>query len=73
MDAYDYLTSIETQIKAAGFTVADACRKAGMQHSLVCKWRARKYEPRLSSLRRLEAALADLKAARPSDSIESIL
>lgn len=77
MDAYDYLHDLESRVELAGFTMARLCRKAGMQQSLVSRWKARAYEPRLSSLRKLEDALTALAAERnsdtESDSIENLL
>lgn len=61
MDAYELLATIEQNVSDAGFTMADVCRKAGIQQSLVCRWRNQKYEPRLSSLQKLEDALRALK------------
>ena len=77
MDAFDYLQQLESRVETAGFTMARLCRKAGMQQSLVSRWRARDYEPRLSSLRKLEDALTALIAERDAgiepDSIENLL
>jgi transcriptional regulator with XRE-family HTH domain len=76
-DAYAYLQEIELSAKQNGLPMAELCRKAGMQQSLVSRWRSRAYEPRLSSLQKLEDALATLIAERNAgtkpDSIENLL
>jgi transcriptional regulator with XRE-family HTH domain len=76
-DAYAYLQEIELLAKQNGLHMAELCRKAGMQQSLVSRWRSRAYEPRLSSLRKLEDALTALIAERDTgtkpSSIEDLL
>lgn len=72
MDAYSLLQDLEAKIRASGLNMATVAKHAGIQHSLVSRWKAKLYEPRLSSLRKLEEALADLTAG-PTDSIADLL
>jgi transcriptional regulator with XRE-family HTH domain len=62
MNAYTLLADIEARAEAAGFSVADLCRESGIAHSMVSRWRKKIYEPKLSNLERLDAALAALQA-----------
>ena len=62
-----YLETILDQIEAGPFTVSYVCRAAGMNPSVVSRWKKTQIEPRLSSLERLgdahERLLAERKAA----------
>jgi len=60
MNAHSILYNLEQRIAAQGLTMAAVCREAGMSQAVVSRWRARKYEPKLSSLDRLEQALIRL-------------
>lgn len=73
--AFEFLDEIERQAHEWGFTMAELCREAGMQQSLVSRWRSRDYEPRLSSLLKLSQALNTLicKKDPTVDSIENLL
>lgn len=66
--AYDILNDIETRAERAGFRIADLCRESGVAHPLVSRWKKKLYEPRLSSLHKLEDALESLlaEAQRPA-------
>lgn len=62
--AFQILSDIEHAAGAAGFTMADVCREAGIHQAQVSRWKAKVSEPRLSGLQRLEDALAALSAQR---------
>ena len=62
-----YLDSVLKQIEAGPFSVSYVCRVAGMNPSVVSRWKSSDIEPRLSSIERLSDAhdrlLAERKAA----------
>lgn len=67
MDAFTLLSDLDHRIQRQGLNMAAVCREAGISHSLVSRWKAKLYEPRLSSLARLEDAfnaLVDRQAVR---------
>jgi hypothetical protein len=64
MDAKKLLLVILDDISKAGFSVAEVCKGAGIDPSLVSRWKSGKVEPRLSSLTKLEASLALLDAQK---------
>jgi predicted transcriptional regulator len=45
-----------------GITVSRVCVKAGMNPSMMSRWKAKDIEPRLSTVERLQEAFAELKA-----------
>lgn len=59
-----YLTSVLEQIEAGPFTVSYVCRAAGMNPSVVSRWKSSDIEPRLSSIERLSDAHDRLQAER---------
>jgi transcriptional regulator with XRE-family HTH domain len=61
MDANTLLVALLDDISKAGFSVAQICKAANVDPSLVSRWKGGRVEPRLSSLVRLEAALELLK------------
>jgi predicted transcriptional regulator len=62
MDANQLLLTLLNDISKAGLSVAKVCRAAGVDPSLVSRWKAGKVEPRLSSITKMREALA---AVRP--------
>ena len=56
------LPALLLAIQASGLSVRRVCRAAGVNPSVVSRWKSGKVEPRLSSLRRVAAALARLQA-----------
>lgn len=66
--AHSYLTTILQEIEEGPFTVSRVCAEAGMNPSVVSRWKKSGIEPRLSSLERLaeahERLLAKQKAAQ---------
>jgi transcriptional regulator with XRE-family HTH domain len=75
--AYEILEDIEARAERAGFRIADLCRESGIAHPLVSRWRKKLYEPRLSSLHKLEDALDSLlsepTSAAPAPSLADLL
>jgi adenine-specific DNA methylase len=61
MDTYSTLDSLLARISASPFSLAAVSSRAGIQHSLVIKWRKRQHEPRTSSLVALEKALDEME------------
>ena len=63
-----YLENLLTEIKAGPFSVSFVCVKAGMNPSVVSRWKKTNIEPRLSSLERLadthDRLLAEHKIAQ---------
>jgi transcriptional regulator with XRE-family HTH domain len=64
MNAQTLLVGLLDDISKAGFSVAQICKAAGVDPSLVSRWKGGRVEPRISSLVRLEAALELLKTQR---------
>jgi transcriptional regulator with XRE-family HTH domain len=64
MDANKILLELLNDISQAGYSVTEVCKAAGIDPSLVSRWKGGKVEPRISSIVRLEAALELLKAQR---------
>ena len=62
--AFKVLADLESRIGAAGFSMAEVCREAGISQAQVSRWRSKIYEPRLSSLQKLEDALKDMVKER---------
>jgi predicted transcriptional regulator len=56
---------IETKVRAAGMSMRNFCRQAGISQSGITRWKQGKFEPRLETFRRIETALANLPAATP--------
>jgi transcriptional regulator with XRE-family HTH domain len=61
MNAQALLIALLDDISKAGFSVAQVCKAAGIDPSLVSRWKAGRVEPRLSSLFKMRAALESLK------------
>lgn len=61
MDNYSTLDALLARIKESDFSLAAVSARAGIQHSLVIKWRKRQHEPRSSSLTALAKALDELE------------
>jgi len=62
MNAQTLLVVLLDDVSKAGYSVAQVCKAAGIDPSLVSRWKGGRVEPRLSSLIKLEAALELLKA-----------
>lgn len=62
--AYKVLADLESRIGAAGFSTAEVCRRAGVSQAQVSRWRSKTYEPRLSSLQKLDDVLKDMVRER---------
>lgn len=70
MDLQAEIKRLDDRIERSGFSIAQVCRRADIQQSSYTRWR--KFandpqgldgtEPRVSSLRKLEAALTKLMA-----------
>ena len=60
--ARHYLQQLLDEIDAGPFTVARVCAAAGMNPSMVSRWKKYAIEPRLSTLERLEEAHSQLLA-----------
>lgn len=57
------LKNLLAEIEASeGITVSRVCVKAGMNPSMMSRWKAKNIEPRLSTIERLQDAFAELKA-----------
>jgi transcriptional regulator with XRE-family HTH domain len=63
MNANTLLSVLLRDISAAGFSVSRVCRQAGIDPSLVSRWKSDRVEPRLSSLAKMRSALEALKGA----------
>ena len=59
-------SAIEAEAKAAGLTLAQLCRKAGIAQSTCWRWRQGTTEPRLDVVRRLLHAVDESAANRDS-------
>ncbi len=59
-----YLDNVLQQIDAGPFSVSYVCRAAGMNPSVVSRWKKSDIEPRLSSIERLSDAHDRLLAER---------
>jgi transcriptional regulator with XRE-family HTH domain len=57
MNAQSLLVVLLSDISKAGFSVAQVCKAANIDPSLVSRWKGGRVEPRLSSLIKMEAAL----------------
>lgn len=57
-----YLVNLLKQIEESPFTVSRVCAEAGLNPSVVSRWKKSKIEPRLSSLERLGDAHERLMA-----------
>jgi transcriptional regulator with XRE-family HTH domain len=55
------LYSLLEEIETAGLSVRQVCLAAGIDPSLVSRWKTGRTEPRISSLARLEAGLRILQ------------
>jgi transcriptional regulator with XRE-family HTH domain len=62
--AHSYLSTILQEIDEGPFTVSRVCTEAGMNPSVVSRWKKSGIEPRLSSLERLAEAHERLLAKR---------
>lgn len=62
--AFKVLADLENRIGAAGFSMAQVCRRAKVSQAQVSRWRAKTYEPRLSNLQKLDDVLKDMIAER---------
>lgn len=67
MDNYKTLDALLARIAASPFSLAAVSARAGIQHSLVIKWRKRQHEPRATSLTALEKALHDMEWEQEGD------
>ncbi len=54
--AHSYLSNLLQEIATGPFTVSRVCTEAGMNPSVVSRWKSSGIEPRLSSLERLAEA-----------------
>lgn len=63
MNANQLLTQLLDDIAFSGLSVAKVCAAAGIDPSLVSRWKTGRVEPRLSSLEKLRAALESLRGA----------
>lgn len=72
MDTYKTLDDLLAKIANSPFSLAAVSARAGIQHSLVIKWRKRQHEPRASSISALEKALHDMEWEHNSD-VDSLL
>ena len=61
-----YLRRVIADIDASGLTLSEVCRESGLNLSVVSRWKNPDYpyEPRLSSIEKLEGALRRLKARK---------
>lgn len=64
MDTNTLLANFLRRLAGSGLSLRAVCREAGIDPSLVCRWKAGRNEPRISSLARLEEALHRLTGAR---------
>lgn len=62
--ARNYLQQLLDEIKAGPFTVAKVCYYAGVNPSVVSRWKKNDIEPRLSSLERLADAHSAMVAEK---------
>ncbi len=59
--AFQELAALEHRAAAGGFSMAQVCRRAGIHQAQVSRWKSKDYEPRISSLQKLEDAIAALE------------
>lgn len=62
-----FLSDTLNRIAGSGFSIAEVCREASIDPSLVSRWKAGSVEPRISSLVRINEAidvLVDRQLAR---------
>lgn len=64
MDAQSLLVVLLDKISKAGLSVAQVCKGAGIDPSLVSRWKGGRVEPRLSSLVKMDQALQALIARK---------
>lgn len=69
------LADLEKRVAAAGYTVSDVCREAGIARSTWDRWRRGQFEPRRSVWARAEQAAERLversaQAAVPAEAAE---
>lgn len=63
MNANEHLATLLADIAEAGLSVAKVCAEAGVDPSLVSRWKAGRVEPRISSLAKMRAALDALRSS----------
>jgi transcriptional regulator with XRE-family HTH domain len=63
MNANEQLHLLLADIAKTGFSVARVCRSAGIDPSLVSRWKGGRVEPRISSLAKMRAALDELRSS----------
>lgn len=63
MNANEHLRTLLADIAKAGLSVAKVCASAGIDPSLVSRWKAGRVEPRISSLAKMRAALDALRSS----------
>lgn len=61
MNANELLQVLLHDIAQAGLSVAKVCHQAGIDPSLVSRWKAGRVEPRISSLFKMRSALDALR------------
>jgi hypothetical protein len=57
------IASIEARLKAAGVTVDDFCKRAGIHRATWQRWKAQDNRPYLDTWQRVTAVLDELEAA----------
>jgi len=60
LTAFQVLADLENRAAAQGFSMAQVCRRAKVHQAQVSRWKSKDYEPRLSSINKLDVALQDL-------------
>jgi len=63
MNANEHLQTLLADIALTGLTEAKVCRFAGIDPSLVSRWKAGRVEPRISSLAKMRAALDAIRGS----------
>lgn len=63
-DANYFLGKLLSRIRNRKLSMRSICHVAGVSPALVCQWKRGAVEPKLSSLRRIEAALNALTEVR---------
>jgi transcriptional regulator with XRE-family HTH domain len=71
--ATNYLQSLLAEIDAGPVSVAKVCYEAGLDPSVVSRWKRGAVEPRLSSLERLSEAHDKLLAALAAKASRQLL
>jgi transcriptional regulator with XRE-family HTH domain len=61
MNFDSFLTDTLARISESGLSTAEVCREAGIDPSLVSRWKAGAVEPRISSLVRMNQAVDVLR------------